>query len=91
MNPLLADHVEALEANEARCRKYFDQSPMIITAFLPHIGYDRANTLLQDFFSSGRNNLREFLSEKLGKNLVEKILSPYQLTSLGYREDEKDS
>lgn len=46
---------------------------------------DRANTLLQEYFSSGRNDLREFLSEKLGKNLVEKILSPYQLTSLGYR------
>jgi aspartate ammonia-lyase len=64
---------------------------MIITAFLPHIGYDRANALLQEFFSSGRNNLREFLSEKLGGKVVEKILSPYQLTSLGYREDEKDA
>jgi hypothetical protein len=31
------------------------------------------------------------LCEKLGKDLVEKVLSPYQLTSLGYREDEKDS
>ena len=91
MNPLLADHIEALKAIETRCREYFDQSPMIITAFLPHIGYDRANTLLQEFFSSGRSNLREFLSEKLGGNVVEKILSPYQLTSLGYREDEKDA
>jgi aspartate ammonia-lyase len=91
INSLLADHIEAIQANEAKCRQYFDQSPMIITAFLPHIGYDRANALLQEFVSSGRNNLREFLSEKLGKDLVEKILSPYQLTSLGYREDEKDS
>jgi len=91
MNPLLADHIEALKAIETRCREYFDQSPMIITAFLPHIGYDRANTILQEFFSSGRSNLREFLSEKLGGSVVEKILSPYQLTSLGYREDEKDA
>jgi aspartate ammonia-lyase len=43
VNSLLADHVEAVAANEARCRQYFDQSPMIITAFLPHIGYDRVN------------------------------------------------
>jgi len=91
VNPLLADHVEAVTANEAKCRQYFDQSPMIITAFLPHIGYDRANALLQEYFSSGRNDLREFLSEKSGKNRVEKILSPYQLTSLGYREDEQDA
>jgi aspartate ammonia-lyase len=91
INSILADHIEAIKANEAKCRQYFDQSPMIITAFLPHLGYDRANELLQEFFSSGRNNLREFLSENLGKGLVEKILSPYRLTSLGYREDEKDS
>jgi aspartate ammonia-lyase len=91
VNSLLADHVEATGANEARCRQYFDQSPMIITAFLPHIGYDRANTLLQEYFSSGRTDLRGFLSEKLGKSRVEKVLSPYQLTSLGYREDEKDA
>jgi aspartate ammonia-lyase len=91
INSILADHIEAIKANEAKCRQYFDQSPMIITAFLPSLGYDRANELLQEFFSSGRNNLREFLSEKLGAGLVEKILSPYRLISLGYREDEKDS
>ena len=89
MNQILAGHVEGITANEAKCREIFDQSPMIITAFLPHIGYDRAAALLKEFFSSGRKNVREFLSEKLGPSLVEKILSPERLISLGYRENER--
>jgi aspartate ammonia-lyase len=91
INSILADHIGGITANELKCREFLDHSPMLITAFLPHIGYDKANTILQEFFTCGRNNLREFLSEKLGKDLVEKILSPYQLTSLGYRDDEKDA
>ncbi len=80
-----------ITANEARWREVFDQSPMSMTAFLPHIGYDRASALLEEFSSSGRKNVREFLSEKLGRNLVERILSPERLISLGYREDEGDA
>jgi aspartate ammonia-lyase len=91
MDQILAGHVEGITANEAKCREIFDQSPMLVTAFLPYIGYDRAAALLKDFFSSGRKNVREFLSEKLGPPLVEKILSPERLISLGYRENDEDA
>jgi aspartate ammonia-lyase len=91
MNQILAGHVEGITANEAKCREIFDQSPMLITAFLPYIGYDRAAALLKEFFSSGRKNVREFLSEKLGPSLVGKILSPERLISLGYRENDEDA
>jgi aspartate ammonia-lyase len=90
LNTILAEHIEGISAGEGKCREHFDKSPMIITAFLPHLGYDRAGELLKDFMSSGRENLKEFLSEKLGKDFVEKILSPYHLTALGYRDDEKN-
>ena len=86
VNSILAEHVAEIKAREEKCREYFEQSPMTITAFLPHIGYDRAAALLREFDSSGRKNLREFLSEKLGKDLVDRILSPYHLVALGYRE-----
>jgi aspartate ammonia-lyase len=89
VNSILAEHIAGIKADEEKCREYFEQSSMIITAFLPHIGYDRAAALLREFDSSGRKNLREFLSEKLGKDLVDRILSPYHLIALGYRE-EKD-
>jgi len=91
INSILADHIGGIKANEEKCREFFDHSPMLITAFLPHIGYDKANTLLQEFFACGKKNLREFLLEKLGKDLVERILSPSQLTSLGYRDDERST
>ena len=91
MDHILASQVEGIRANEAKCREVFDQSPMIITAFLPYIGYDRASALLKEFFSSGRKNVREFLSEKLGPSLAEKVLSPESLISLGYRKDEEDA
>jgi aspartate ammonia-lyase len=91
MNRSLAAHVEGITADEGRCREVFDRSPMILTAFLPVIGYDRAAALVQELVSSGRKNVREFLSERLGPETVERILSPERLTSLGYREDDKHS
>ena len=40
--------------------------------------------LLKEFSASGKKNLREFLSEKLGKELIERVFDPYNLISLGY-------
>jgi aspartate ammonia-lyase len=62
-----------------------------VTAFLPHIGYDRASEILQAFLASGRKNIREFLQEKLGMERVERALSSERLISLGYREDEENA
>lgn len=90
INSMLAEHIEGVTADEEKCREYFDHSPMIITAFIPSIGYDRAHALLSEFISSGRRNLREFLGEKLGEALVAETLSPYQLTSLGYRDHDQN-
>jgi aspartate ammonia-lyase len=99
---LLAGQVRGLVADEARCRAFFDQSPMIVTALLPLIGYERATELIMEFYRressvvksasppeghvGGTPNIRSFLEEKLGKGLIEEALSPYRLTALGYRE-----
>ncbi len=87
---LFAEHVEGIAAREEKCAEYFSQSPMIITALLPHIGYEKALSLLEEFKLSGKKNIKEFLAERLGREFVEKVLSPYRLTALGYREDEKN-
>jgi len=99
---LLAGQVRGLAADETRCRSFFDQSPMIITALLPLIGYERATELIREYDRresstdksasplegqvGGKPNIRSFLEEKLGKGLIEEALSPYRLTALGYRE-----
>ena len=87
VNNMLAPHIEGIKADAEKCREYLDKSPAIITAFLPLMGYERAEALLKEFSSSGKKNLREFLVEKLGKETVEKTLSPHNLTSLGYKDD----
>ena len=89
-NTIFAAHVEGIKADENRCREYFEKSPALVTAFLPHIGYDRASALLSEFQRTNEPNLRKFLEGKLGKVLIDKVLSPYSLVSLGYRDENAD-
>jgi aspartate ammonia-lyase len=86
INGLLTEHVCGIGADKKKCEEYFDASPMIITALLPLIGYEKAALLISDFSSRGEKNMRRFLEEKLGKELIDKVLSPYQLTALGYKD-----
>ena len=85
-NEMLEKYVREIKPNPEKCREYLDRNPIMITAFVPHIGYEKASILLKEFFASGKDNLREFLKEKLGKEMVEKLLSPHNLMSLGYRD-----
>ncbi len=82
---ILKQHIDGIKADEERCRYYFDRSRMLITAFVPVVGYDRCNELLKDFDSSKEENLRAFLATQLGAETVDKILSPHNLVGLGYR------
>jgi aspartate ammonia-lyase len=85
VDALLADHVRAIQADEETCRAYFDHSPLIITALTPTIGYEKATEMVQEFQRTGRTDFRAFLEEKVGHVIVEKTLSPYALTALGYK------
>jgi aspartate ammonia-lyase len=85
VSPIFAANVDAILANEVKCREYFDQSPAIITALLPYIGYQKAEALLGEASAAGEKNLREFLSDKLGKELIDRVFDPYNLISLGYQ------
>ncbi|MGV8122633.1 MAG: aspartate ammonia-lyase [Candidatus Xenobiia bacterium LiM19] len=88
LNNTMASHIEAIEADAGHCRRYVDMSPMTITAFLPQLGYEKALQLLEEFRAGRTHDLADFLRARLGAELVEKVLSPHNLTSLGYRGDE---
>ncbi len=90
INGLLAAHVRGIRANREQCAEYFNASPMIITALLPVIGYEKASRLITDFSSTGEKNVRQFLEEKLGKELIDKVMSPYQLTALGFKDQNNE-
>ena len=79
---MLAGHIRGITADQAVCREYLDNSPGLITAFLPLIGYEKAQELLGRWDKN--RSLRSFLEENLGKETVEKTLAPHNLTSLGY-------
>ncbi|NLE64949.1 MAG: aspartate ammonia-lyase [Elusimicrobia bacterium] len=87
LDQALAKYVERISVDEARCRSFVDQSRMIVTAFVPHLGYGRCGELLKEFEGSRRTDLRRFLEEKLGDDMVGRILSPENLMALGYRRE----
>jgi aspartate ammonia-lyase len=90
IDELLADHVLKIVCNKDRCQFYLDHSPMILTALLPLLGYEKATELITTFHRENHVNVRTFLEAKLGRELVEKFLSPYTLTALGYRKLDSD-
>jgi aspartate ammonia-lyase len=83
---MLAKHVEGIEAGPETCLAAVATARTNITAFLPSIGYERAQALLDEFAATGRTDFRQFLVEELGNELVNQTLSAQNLTSLGYRD-----
>lgn len=78
-------HAKAITANADHCREHFEQSPTLITAFLPHLGYAQATELIQAFNNQSTLNLHDFLIAELGEGLFNRVLSAQALTALGYR------
>jgi aspartate ammonia-lyase len=94
VNNMLSKYIKTIKANPKICRKYFDNNPLIVTAFLPHLGYQKCQKLWKDFYKESKNGkitVRGFLEKKLGKEGVNKILSAQSLMSLGYRDNEKST
>ncbi len=90
-NALLRKTAAGISACPDKCAKDFDKNAMIITAFLPVIGYEKATKLVNDFYKNNHSNMKEFLKEHLGNELVEKVLSPQRLLCLGFRKDEDNT
>ncbi|HUI68937.1 MAG TPA: aspartate ammonia-lyase [Spirochaetia bacterium] len=82
----LAGHVRGMVADETRCISFFEKSPMILTALLPHVGYDKATELVLELRESGQENIMEFLRGRLGDDVVKTVFSPRNLLSLGYKD-----
>ena len=84
-------HVAGIKAGPEKCQASTDQAEGIVTAFVPHLGYDKVAELLKEFRSSGKKGLREFLEERVGKEVVAKTLSPQNLLSLGHKDHGKNA
>lgn len=87
MDGRLAVHLQSLQASREVCLGYLEKSETLITAFLPDLGYRKAEEFLNEFRSLSGRTLRSFLEEKLGKDKVDKTLAASSLLSLGYGDD----
>lgn len=71
----LARHVDGIEADPATCQRFLENSPTLITALLPLIGYQQAQAVSKEFMLSKEQNLRKFLSERFGEDAIRRALS----------------
>ena len=65
-------------------QEWLDKSVGIVTAMLPHIGYENSAMIAKEAYNTGKP-VREVILEKglISKEKMEKILSPKQMTTPG--------
>jgi aspartate ammonia-lyase len=87
LNEKLENYVKNIRANSEKCQEYAKKSPSLITAFLPLIGYEKAEEMLNEFKKLKREDFEEFLKERFDEFTVKTKLSPFKITQLGYRDE----
>ncbi len=76
-----------LQPNTQQCHNWLDRSVGIVTALLPHIGYENSAMLAKEAYTTGKP-IREIVLQKhlLPEEKLEHILSPEQMTHPGIAE-----
>jgi len=89
---LLGEHMALISANAKVCREIVDNSPVIMTAFVPKLGYEKVLDLVRRYQSLPKEQkmtVREFLNGELGQEMVTDVLLPANLIRLGFDLDER--
>lgn len=76
--------VKGIQANEERCREMIEKSVGIVTALLPHIGYEQSSLIAKEALKTG-TPVKELILSKglLTQEKLEVILSPAEMTRPG--------
>ena len=84
INTLRTHCVDGIKANKAQCAEWLDKSVGIVTALLPHIGYETCSMLAKEALLNNRN-IRDLLLERnvLSKEALDIILAPEEMTRPG--------
>ena len=73
-----------LKANKEQCQKWVDNSVGIITALLPHLGYEKCSAIAKEAYNQGTPVKEIIMREKLmTRERMEEILSPFEMTHPG--------
>lgn len=73
-----------LQPNKEQCQEWLDKSVGVVTAMLPHIGYENSAMIAKEAYNTGKP-VRQVILEKglISKEKMEKILSPKEMTTPG--------
>ena len=73
-----------MEPDREQCQRWVDSSVGVVTALLPHIGYEQSAMLAKEAYNTGRP-IREIILEKqiLTEEQLNHIMSPEQMTHPG--------
>lgn len=76
--------IKGLEARPEHCRKLLDESLAVVTALVPHIGYEAATQVAKEAYSTGRS-VRDIVLERclLEENELVIVLNPREMTRPG--------
>jgi aspartate ammonia-lyase len=76
--------VKGIAANEERCRQLMDNSVGIVTALLPHIGYEQSSAIAKEALKTG-TSVKELVIAKglISAEQLKVILSPEEMTRPG--------
>jgi len=76
--------VQGVKVKKEQCEKWLEGSVGIITALLPHIGYENSSMLAKEAYKTGRPVRELILAKKLlSKDAMDIILSPEEMTQPG--------
>ena len=84
INTLNYKCVKGITANEERCREMVDKSIGLVTALLPHIGYEQSSIIAKEALFTG-SSVKELVLARglLTGEQLEIILSPEEMTRPG--------
>lgn len=84
VNTLRTRCVDGIKANRAQCAEWLDKSVGIVTALLPHIGYETCSVLAKEALATNRN-IKDLLIERkvLSKEDLDVILASAEMTRPG--------
>jgi len=84
VNIFNAKCIKGIKADEARCRRWLEESHAFITALTPHLGYDSAALMVREA-TLKKKRLREVVLDSglLTEKDLEEILAPGELTRPG--------
>ncbi len=84
VSTLIDNCIVGITANRRRCKRMVDDSVGIITALVPHIGYENAAVVAKEAIKTGAS-VRDLILNYgiLDEPTMDKILDPYSMTTPG--------